>query len=184
MRLEELIKGDDTVQRLVASERKQALLVAVSPLARKAIEKEVLPQLEEHVTSVEAVDELAEQTKKDIEESFDGKTQVYTRLIQYKSIDQSDTQFKDDLIHVMDEWARKTHQILEDGPPAKPGEVKVKIEVESDVTVKAESEVTVKTDSDDQVKTDTTEIQLQDTSSEETLPISMADIFEPGDIRL
>jgi len=169
MRLEQLIQGDDSVQQHVASEREKAALVAVSPMARKAIEKEVLPQLDAHVTSSESVDELGEQTKKDIEAAFKGKTEIYTRLIQYKSIDQSDAQFLDDLIHVMDEWVAKSKKILDEGKPADPGEVKVK--VESDINVKTETG-------------DNTEVEVKDTSSGEKLPISVADIFDLGDVRL
>lgn len=170
MRLEQLIQGDDSVQQHVASEREKAALVAVSPMARKAIEKEVVPQLEAHVTSVKSVDELGDQTKKDIEAAFKGKTEIYTRLIQYKSIDQSDTQFLDDLLYVMDEWVAKTKKVLDDGKPADPGEVKVKVEIESDLSVKTETG-------------DNTEVKVKDTSSGEKLPISVADIFDLGDVR-
>jgi len=171
MRLEQFIQGDDSVQQHVASEREKAALLAVSPMARKAIEMEVLPQLNEAVTSVDAIDELAKTTKEEIEAAFKGKTEIYTRLIGYKSIDQSDDQFLDDLLHVMDEWATKGKNLLEDGPPAQPGEVKVKIEVESEVNVKTEAGKE-------------TDIEVKDTSSGETLPISVADIFELGDVRL
>lgn len=172
MRLEHLIHGDDSVQQHVASEREKAALLAVSPLARKAIEKEVVPQLDESVSSAKAVDELAEETKKEIEAAFKSKTEIYTRLIQYKSIDQSDSQFLDDLLHVMDEWATKTKKTLEEGAPAEPGEVKVKVEVESDINVKTEA------GKDTEVEVDV------ENSGGDKLPISVADIFDLGDVRL
>jgi len=117
MRLEQLIRGDDSLQQHLASERdKNALLIAVSPLARKAIEKEILPQLNEAVVDVKVVGELCETTKQDIETAFKNKSEIYTRLIQYKSIDQSDIQFLKDLLYVMDEWSRKTRRLLEEAP--------------------------------------------------------------------
>jgi len=182
MRLEQFIQGDDSVQQHIASER-AALLVAVSPMARKAIEKEILPQIEEMVTSVEVVGELCEEIKKDIQTAFKGKTEIYTRLIQYKSIDQSDDQFLDDLIHVMDEWATKTKNVLQGDGPAEPGEVKVKIEVESDINVRTETDgaAQVSVKDSEPVKE---EIEVKDTSSGEKLPISVADIFVLGDVRL
>ena len=174
MRLEQLIKGDDSVLQHVASERKEAALLAVSPMARKAIEKEVLPQLEESVTSVKAVAELTETTKKEIEAAFKGKTEIYTRLIQYKSIDQSDAQFLDDLLHVMDEWERKTTKILKEGPAAAPGEIQVKVEVDSDINVKNET--------GDKVEAEVSESSTSTVT--DALPISVADIFDLGDVRL
>jgi len=171
MRLEQFIQGGDSVQQHVASEREKTALLAVSPLARKAIEQEVLPQLDAAVTSVGVIDDLGKTTKEGIEAAFKGKTEIYTRLIQYKSIDQSDEQFLDDLLHVMDEWVTKSKNLLDDGPPAAPHEMKVKIEVESEVNVKTETGKGV-------------EIEVKDTSSGEELPISVADTFELGDIRL
>jgi len=171
MRLEQLIQGDDSVQQHVASEREKHALEAVSPMARRAIEKEVLPQLDDSVTSAKDIEELAKSTKDDIEAAFKAKSEIYTRLIQYKSIDQSDDQFLDDLMHVMDEWAEKTQKVLEEGKPTDPGEVKVKVEVESDINVKTEGG-------------DNVEVEFSGKSDEEKLPISMADIFDVGDLRL
>jgi len=174
MRLEQLIQGDDSVQQHVASEREKATLLAVSPMARKAIEREVLPQLEAHVTSAKAAEELAEDAKKDIEAAFKSKSEIYTRLIGYKSIDQSDDQYLKDLLYVMDEWAERTKKMV-DGVSDGGGQVTFKVEIESDVNVKSKD---VKVDGVE------TEVTVKDTAVDESLPISITDIFDIGDVRL
>jgi hypothetical protein len=151
MRLEQLIQGNDSVRQMVATEREKEALLLVSPYARSAIKKEILPQLEESIGSKSDVKDLHEHVVKDIEEAFRLKNPTYTGLIKYKSIDQSDAQFLTDLIAVMDEWQRKTEESLSSGSsestdsaaPA-PGvqEVKVKLEVESDVDVKVKPQNT------------------------------------------
>lgn len=145
MRLDQMIEGNDTVLRHVASEREKNALVVVSPMARQAIKKEILPQLEESINDAADIDDLTEQTKEAIEAGFQAKNPVYTRLISYKSIDQSDSQYLADLLTVMDEWARKTKESLEkkdekdEKGQNKPEEIKVKVEVESDINVKTDS---------------------------------------------
>ena len=106
MRLDQLITGNDTVQKHVASDREKQALLVVSPKARAAVHKEILPQLEEGVTSAKVAEELCESTKEQLDQSFKSKDEVYTRLILYKSIDQSDDQYLRDLKIVMDEWAQ------------------------------------------------------------------------------
>lgn len=156
MRLGQLISGNDAVQQHVASEREKQALMAVSPMARKAIEREILPQIEDGVTSASAAKGLAESTKAQIEYSFKHKDEVYTRLIGYKSIDQSDTQYLRDLLVVMDEWAEKTESHLsETKVPAGGGEITVKVEVESEGS-SDDSSIEVK-ESSDEVDADTGE---------------------------
>lgn len=111
MRLGPLISGNDSLQRLVAGGR-EALLV-VSPKARAAIRAEILPQVEDGIFSIESLDELLVSTKQAIDAAFSAKTPIYTRLVSYKSIDQSDSQFLEDLLYVMDEWARHQRSALE-----------------------------------------------------------------------
>lgn len=141
MRLGPFISGNDSLQRLVATEREKLGLLVVSPMARLAIEKEVLPQLEDLISDEVDIDELRDATKDEIKTGFNGKSQVYNRLISYKSIDQSDSQFLEDMLHVMDEWAEKTKRVLDDGDGDRDGkqdEVKVKIHVDSEVAVKVD----------------------------------------------
>lgn len=136
MRLDEMLKGNDVVQRHLAAERSAAGIV-VSPMARKAIEEEVLPQLEAAVSDADAVDDLVKSAKDDIDEAFKGKTPTYTRLVSYKSIDQSDSQYLEDLLRVLDEWGQEIKTSLSDGDEDA-DEVKVKIHVDSEVAVKVD----------------------------------------------
>lgn len=114
MRIDQLITGNDEVQQHVASERQKQGLVAVSPMARKAIRLEILPQIEESVFSVKAAEDMCADTKRAIEAAFSYKNPLYTRLISYKGIEQSDGQFLTDLKVVMDEWLRGIKARLED----------------------------------------------------------------------
>jgi hypothetical protein len=162
-----LIEGNDSVQQHVASEREKQALVAVSPMARRAIQQEIIPQLDESVLSADGVDELGSSAKRSIEAAFSYKNELYTRLIQYKTIDQSDTQFLDDLLIVMDEWVRNTKAVLEAGddkadaaPAAETQQVEVKVKVEGDA------------------------VQVKDTSSDEEVPLTVAEIFDLADVRL
>jgi hypothetical protein len=138
-----MIEGNDSVLKHLASEREKEALLIVSPMARLAIKKEVLPQLEESVNAVGDVDALTKQTKEAIKSAFLAKSPAYTSLVSYKSIDQSDTQYLEDLLHVMDEWSRKTTERLEKDSEkdeeTKPQEVTVKVEVESDINVKTDT---------------------------------------------
>lgn len=172
MRLDQLIKGNDEVQQHVASEREKQALVAVSPLARKAIKQEILPQITESVMSVESAEDLCNSTKRSIEAAFSFKNQIYTRLIQYKSIDQSDTQFLEDLLIVMDEWLRNTKATLDDG------DAKTEDEPE-----KQEVEVTVKVEHEPAPAKDET-ITVKDPEIGPKIEIDPAEVFELGDVRL
>lgn len=168
MRLGPLIEGNDAVQQHVAAEREKQALTAVSPLARRAIKSEILPQIEESVISIESAEELCTSTKRSIEAAFSYKNEIYTRLIQYKTIDQSDQQFLGDLLIVMDEWVRG---------------IKARFEADSsEDTAKAgpqEIEVTVK------VETETeTPVQVKDTSSGEEIAVNPDDMFDLEDVRL
>lgn len=170
MRLEQLIQGDDSVQRHVASEREKQALVAVSPMARKAIKQEILPQIEESVISVEGAEELCEETKRAIEAAFSYKNELYTRLIQYKGIDQSDTQFCDDLLVVMDEWLRGTKATLRD-----------KDEKDEEMSSsKQQVEVTVKVEPADEPG----EVKLTETDEGPKIEVDPAALFELADVRL
>lgn len=148
MRLDQLISGNDTVQKHVASDREKQALVVVSPMARTAIKREILPQLDDAVTSAKVAAELASSAKAQIEHGFKHKDEVYTRLISYKSIDQSDNQFLRDLLIVMDEWLEKTKSSLnEKTVSTDKGEITVKVEVESGS--EDEPEIEIKESSDE-----------------------------------
>jgi hypothetical protein len=134
----------DQLQRLVASEREKAAFALVAPQAREAIYAEIIPQIEELVTSIDVLDGLVEQAKGQIVEGFKSKNPTYTRLIRYKSIDQSDQQYETDILAAMGEWARTTRETLLAGK--EPGEqdkqeVTVKVEIEGADTVETSSEV-------------------------------------------
>lgn len=169
MRLGPLIEGNDAVQQHVAAEREKQALTAVSPMARRAIQQEILPQIEESVISADSAEELCSSTKRSIEAAFSYKNEIYTRLIQYKTIDQSDQQFLSDLLIVMDEWLRSMKARLEAGDAEDSGDGDNK---------KQEVEVTVKVESDPEP------VQLKDTSSGEQLEISPGDLFDLEDVRL
>jgi hypothetical protein len=153
---------------MVANEREKAALQLVSPYARTAIRKEILPQIEESIGTKADVKEAHDHVVKEIEEAFRLKNPTYTGLIKYKSIDQSDDQFLADLVTVMDEWQRKTEETLSSGGSSdSEQEVKVKLEVESaiDVKVKPENDnvsVEVKTDSDTEKKLEELEQKVED----------------------
>jgi hypothetical protein len=136
MRLDAMLKGNDVVQRHLAAERSAAGII-VSPMARKAIEEEVLPQLEAGLVDATAVDGIVNSAKSDVEQAFKDKTTTYTRLVSYKSIDQSDSQYLEDLLRVLDEWAARTKTTLTDGDTDS-DEIKVKIHVDSEVAVKVD----------------------------------------------
>jgi len=108
----------------------------------------------------------------EIESAFKNKNQVYTRLIRYKSIDQSDSQFEKDLIAAMGEWQRSTTETLASGE--KPGE-----EPKQEVTVKVEI------DGADKVQTTSeTEVELRDTDTTEEIKVVPESPFDLIDIRL
>lgn len=171
MRLGPLIEGNDAVQQHVAAEREKQALTAVSPMARRAIQQEILPQIEESVISADSAEELCNSTKRSIEAAFSYKNEIYTRLIQYKTIDQSDQQFLSDLLIVMDEWLRSTRAKIDAGDA-------VEDEGGDDKGGKQEVEVTVK------VEAEPEPVQLKDTSSGEQLEITPGDLFDLEDVRL
>jgi hypothetical protein len=168
VRLDQLLEGNDSVQQHVASEREKQALIAVSPMARRAIKQEILPQIEESVISVDSVEEMGNSTKRSIEAAFSYKNEVYTRLISYKGIDQSDPQFLDDLLVVMDEWMRNTKAALEADDDSKDDEKGAPEPQQVEVKVKVEGEP----------------VQVKDTSSDEEVPLTVADVFDLGDVRL
>lgn len=168
MRLDPLIEGDDSVQRHVASEREKQALLAVSPMARRAIQREILPQIEESVISEDSVDDLGDSTKRSIEAAFSFKNELYTRLIQYKGIDQSDDQFLEDLLLVMDEWVRGA---------------KARFKEEADAASEAE-ETKEKREVEIKVKIETDTEQGLEGREPEEVPISVADVFDLADVRV
>jgi len=101
MRLDQLFRSSKY-------ERVRQAFVLVSPTARLAIEQEVIPQIDGLVTSPEVASALCQEVKTALTEAFHRKDETYTRLIRYKSIDQSDSQFKRDLLLSLDEWLEKT----------------------------------------------------------------------------
>ena len=114
MRLEQLITGNDQVQQCVASEQSKEAVLAIAPAARRAVQLEILPQIEENVVSSAAAKELCEDTKKAVEAAFKTKDARYTRLITHKGIEQGDGQYMNDLLLVLDEWLRNTLQTHEE----------------------------------------------------------------------
>ena len=170
MRLGPFIEGNDAVQQHVAAEREKQALTAVSPLARRAIKEEILPQIEESVISIDSAEELCSSTKRSIEAAFSYKNEIYTRLIQYKTIDQSDQQFLADLLIVMDEWLRGMKARMEVGDDDAS-------EATAD-TGKQEIEITVKVESEPEP------VQLKDTSSGEEILVTPDDLFNLEDVRL
>jgi len=187
LRLDELISGNDIVQRHVAEERaKEALLV--SSYAREAVEREILPQIEEGVSSPSTVDELCDSTKAAIEQAFRAKNQVYTRLISYKSIDQGDSQYLNDLLAVLDEWGRRTRETLTGG--ADDDAVKLKSEV--GVKVKNDAGVEVEViNADEEVESEEVDDDppydirnLGAPAADEEVPLADDQDFDLGDVRL
>jgi len=174
MRLGQLIDSNsgeggqhDQLQRLVAEGRaKQAEIHLIAPQARNAIRAEIIPQIEEAVTSMETLNAVTDTMVVEIESAFKNKNQVYTRLIRYKSIDQSDSQFEKDLIAAMGEWQHSTAQTLADGN--KPGENK------QEVTLKVEIENVPSP----------AEVELRDTDTTETIEVAPESPFDLVDIRL
>lgn len=179
MRLEQLITGNDEVQQHLATERDKQALVAVSPMARKAIRLEILPQIEESVISLETAEELGHETKRAIEAAFSYKNQLYTRLVSHKGIEQGDGQFLADLLLVMDEWLRKTEARLEQDSKSQP-------EAHEPAMDKQEVEVTVKVEQEDP----SNEILLKNTDDGPKIEIDpaalveLAEFFDLGDVRL
>lgn len=177
MHLEAFLKGNDTVLRHFSAERVAAGLV-VSPMARRAIEQEVLPQLDASVTSVAAVSDLLSSAKAEIEDAFKGKTTTYTRLVSYKSIDQSDTQFLEDLLRVLDEWAVRTKSTLADGDEGDDDEVKLKIHVDNEIAVTvddADSPVSVEVD---------TKTASEDETEDDDVSLPSSEEFDLNEMRL
>ena len=163
----------DQLQRLVASDREKAAFELIAPEAREAVKAEIVPQLEDQATSVDALDGLIVDTKAQITHAFKTKNPTHTRLIRYKSIDQSDAQYETDLLAVMDEWAKRTRETLDDGK--KPGdedkqEVKVKVEIDGADTVETSTEVA-----------DNLSAKVPDT---EDVAVTDAPPFDLGDVRV
>lgn len=137
MDLKSLIQGEDSVQKLVASGSMKEALRLVVPEAREAIEQEVVPLIEDMVTTSEVLRELVEDVQSKISTGFKIKDETYTRLIRYKSIDQSDDQFEKALDDALHDWSLKTRKLLDNGDSegsSKPDsqEVTIKIKVEVD----------------------------------------------------
>jgi len=84
----------------------------VSPLARKAFQQEILPQIEEMVSDKETADGLFAETYSLLDAAFKNKNESYTRLIQYKGIDQSDASFLSDLLYSLTEWYENTRKLF------------------------------------------------------------------------
>jgi hypothetical protein len=190
MRLDQFIQGNDVVQQHVAAERGKQALTAVSPMARRAIGLEIIPQIEESVTSVEVAEELCESTKRSIEAAFSYKNEIYTRLISYKSIDQSDQQYLEDCLIVMDEWLRSTKSSLhggekEESPSAEKQQVEVTIKVESQPSEEPKAAPPPKKKKKDTAEDEASKsIVFVDTNTGEVVPLAFDDIFDLQDVRL
>lgn len=92
----------------------------VSPYARKAVQQEIVPQIEEMVTDKASADGLFAEAHQMIETGFKQKNEVYMRMIQYKGIEQSDQQFKTDLLASLTEWYEDIRKMFEDEPQEEP----------------------------------------------------------------
>lgn len=104
MQLGDFFKNGDKVRK--------ATLSIISPNARKAVKNEIVPMLEEHITDAGMVSVMEEQALNLVTVAVTQKNESYTRLIRYKSIDQSDTQFFDDVKKSISEWANKISSSL------------------------------------------------------------------------
>ena len=70
MRIEQIIRGNDVVQKHVAAKRQKESFLVVSPLARLAITREVVPQLEANLLDQKMIPSLRDGAKTTIESSF------------------------------------------------------------------------------------------------------------------
>jgi hypothetical protein len=104
MHLGDFFKNGDKVRK--------ATLSIISPNARKAVEDEIVPMLEEQITNADMIAVMEEQALNLVTVAVTQKNESYTRLIRYKSIDQSDTQFFDDVKKSISEWANKMSSSL------------------------------------------------------------------------
>lgn len=184
MRLEQLITGNDQVQQHVASERDKQALIAVSPMARKAIQLEILPQIEESVLSIETAEELCADTKRALEAAFSYKNPLYTRLVSHKGIEQGDSQYLADLLLVMDEWLRNTKARLEDESRDDAEAEDDSDEAEADKTEPEKQEVEVTVKVEQEKPEPEPELQIRDPESGPKIKVDPAALFELGDVRL
>jgi hypothetical protein len=121
MRLKEFLEDNspmggrhDQLLRWVTASRKKEALELIAPEARHAVGVEVIPQLEDAITNVETLAGLVSTTKGELIHGFKSKNEVYTRLIQYKSIAQSDSQYEEDILAALDEWSEHTQKIIQE----------------------------------------------------------------------
>ena len=109
MRLEDFFEEDKH-----GSVRKAFQLV--SPMARRAIQEEILPQIESMVSDENTLNELYDESRQMLVSGFKSKSEIYTRMIQYKSIDQSDEQFERDLLACLSQWHETQKKLFDETP--------------------------------------------------------------------
>lgn len=86
----------------------------ISTDARRALARELVPSKPEGMLVPQFVLEMTAQLRTALKD----KDEWYTRLIRYKSIDQVDEAFFDDLIHVLGEWAQQQESKTSPAPVA------------------------------------------------------------------
>jgi hypothetical protein len=131
MDLSAFLSSNDQLQQLLRNEKTGGVRL-VSPEARMALDRELIPQIEELVTDESVLDALLDDISNQIKESFSTKNITYNRLIKYKSIDQSDSQYAEDVLQAFSDWVEKTRSHItqsdlllgeiepEPAPPAPP----------------------------------------------------------------
>lgn len=92
----------------------------VSPAARTAVEEELIPQLLPSVEDRESLIKAYQEGIAVVENGFKEKTEAYTRLISYKTLDQSDEQYRKDLLECLREWAKSQVKVFKDAPKPHP----------------------------------------------------------------
>lgn len=98
----------------------------ISVDARRALRQEVVPSKPAGMADDQFVLEMTEQLRAAVKD----KDEWYTRLIRYKSIDQVDEAFFDDLIYVLGEWAQKQGVDALETPSQTPSQTPSAIEIE------------------------------------------------------
>lgn len=87
---------------------------AVSAEARKALQKEILP----NYNPGSPVNSFVEQTATALREALEKKDTLYTRLVRWKAIDQTDASYIDDLVWLLHQWAGRVENHNPEPAPA------------------------------------------------------------------
>jgi len=101
----------------VLNEAPKSELVEIRPVsieARRAVEKEIWPNKPDEMS----VEEFVQEMSAILADTVQSKGDWYIRLIRYKTIDESDEAFFEDLIYVLKEQAQRDKQRVESAPDA------------------------------------------------------------------